>query len=414
MHKRIAFFQGIAVGLLILSLLNVSNAAPAECASITKCEDYTKDQCTTNPCKDQIKTDCELSGELCKTSAGSSGGGVDDDTRFIDEIKDGLYKVVMILYCLVLYIASAVAALAIILTGILYMSSDDERARVESRRRLTYAIIGLLIVAMACPLINVFFTDGKIGIPDANGNKVPCPTCPLVPSLSIGPVDNPPVTPGGSGTGSGKLGTGEKCTSTSVCTPDLFCSDNSKSGVTDGTCVKRYDAGESCNVNMEISDKNYVCVTGYACNSGTCVKDIAAGCANSGACPSGTYCNVNPKPTGFCSSKVALDEDCSVDQVKGSEKNKEDLMCLNGWCINGKCKGEGSCEGTKDCENRDANKYCSDESGDNLCINKIQEGKACAIQHVVSGDANDMCLSKKCGKDPNALPGVTSTVCLKP
>jgi len=98
----------------------VSDVVPAECAAITKCEDYTKDQCTTNPCKDQIKTDCELSGTACKTIAGSGGAdsGADEDTQFIDEIKSGLYQVVMILYCLVLYIASAVAALAIILTGI--------------------------------------------------------------------------------------------------------------------------------------------------------------------------------------------------------------------------------------------------------------------------------------------------------
>ena len=362
----------------------VSDAVPAECATITKCEDYTKEQCTTNPCN--IKTDCELSGTTCKTITGSAGtdSGADEDTQFIDEIKQGLYQVVMLLYCIVLYIASAVAALAIILTGISYMSSDDDKSRVESRRRLSYAIVGLLIVAMTCPLINVFFTDGKIGIPDASGKKVPCPTCPLVPSLSIGPVDNPSITPGGSGTGSGNLG--EKCTSTSACTSDLFCSDDTRTGVTDGTCVERYKKGDACNTLMEISDKNVVCVIGSVCNNKRmCEENTLTGCTNAASCKDPRkYCDKD----GICQMRTGKGSTCGAALIKGDDANhmcQEDLFCINGLCA--------ECSRTEDCASK-ANTYCNEDEG--KCLPKVANTIECNANLVRGGNANDMCLSTYC------------------
>jgi len=102
----------------------------------------------------------------------------------INNIKTSVYIVVVNLYCIVLYIATAVAALFVVITGIKYMSSDDGGSRAESRNRMAYAVIGLAVIALACPLVNMLFGNTNIGIPDSSGKRVPCPGCPYLEQIT--------------------------------------------------------------------------------------------------------------------------------------------------------------------------------------------------------------------------------------
>jgi hypothetical protein len=146
--------------------------------------------------------DDSCSGKKCccikdkSTGTGTNTGSGEKKSVF-DRIKDGVYEIIMTLYCIVLYLASGVAALFIILTGLKYMSSDEESGRAESRKRLEYALIGLIVVALACPLVNIFFSGTGIGVEDKYGNKVPCPRCPLVPggSEEVEPTPTPTPSP---------------------------------------------------------------------------------------------------------------------------------------------------------------------------------------------------------------------------
>jgi hypothetical protein len=197
---------------------------------IDKCATYPSDACLENPCQVNSPEGCLYERGTCITAPGAES----ELSEFIDDVKTGVYEVVILLYCIVLYLASALAALFIILTGLKYMSSDDGAERLNSRKQLTYALIGLLVIAMACPAVNMFFSGGDIGIPDKSGNKVPCPGCPFIYTYTGGdmivsdddPVEKPTPepsptpavspTPSGSPTPSvsptpGQSGTEEQC-----------------------------------------------------------------------------------------------------------------------------------------------------------------------------------------------------------
>jgi hypothetical protein len=61
--------------------------------------------------------------------------------------------------CLIIYIASGIAALLLILTGARYVAADDPGTRSELRHYMTTIIVGLMIVLIAIPVINFVISD---------------------------------------------------------------------------------------------------------------------------------------------------------------------------------------------------------------------------------------------------------------
>jgi len=156
------------------------------CAKIDSCGDYTKEQCASQPCKGKVG-ECvwnEDTGKCTEKGWIVPPEPTEPTDGLINNIKTSVYIVVVNLYCIVLYIATAVAALFVVITGIKYMSSDDGGSRAESRNRMAYAVIGLAVIALACPLVNMLFGNTNIGIPDSSGKRVPCPGCPYLEQIT--------------------------------------------------------------------------------------------------------------------------------------------------------------------------------------------------------------------------------------
>ena len=63
--------------------------------------------------------------------------------------------------CLIEYITAFIASLIMVVAGIRYMTSNDPRARKSLRSWMINALIGLLFIALAVPVLN-YLTDGAI------------------------------------------------------------------------------------------------------------------------------------------------------------------------------------------------------------------------------------------------------------
>lgn len=65
-------------------------------------------------------------------------------------------------YTLLLYIASGVGAVMIVLMGVLWVSSaDNAKARSGAKNGVVHAIIGLIIVGLAIALVNMVLPAGS-------------------------------------------------------------------------------------------------------------------------------------------------------------------------------------------------------------------------------------------------------------
>jgi len=337
------------------------------------------------------------------TTPGTEGGM--DSSKVIDLIKTAVYKIVMTLYCLVLYIASAVAALFIIITGIKYMSSDEEGGRAESRKRMVYAIAGLMVVVLACPLVNFLFAGTNIGIPNASGGKDACPPCPIIGQLSS--------TGGGLGGWTGGYSGGGD-TGGSWFTPDRIkqaesfqeCSDpkTCPSGKVCATTAGTYRCYPKIADGYSISESGLKPLPPGTnvnlCNSGYSLGDKCAHnpiCSNAADCKnSDEYC-----PAGknmICAKKKATgtgsDSACSASMIFGD--SNPDVMCTSKWCIEGYCSAAGACASSDDCDKHySGGYYCKNVNGEGKCTTKLTKGRCDSLE--IKGEDNRVCSSGKCG-----------------
>ena len=343
------------------------------CASITSCADYGIDQCTSNACKAKINSDCELSGSACKTKAGTTG----EKKSVFDRIKDGIYQILMTLYCIVLYIAATVAALFIILTGIQYMSSDEESGRAASRKRLEYALIGLMVVALACPIVNVLFSGTDIGIEDANGNKVPCPRCPLIPGGGTEPTPTPTPSPTPSPAPSP--------TPTSTPTPSPTGKTCAELG---GICCVNGEVGSSRGKRFdEASDCKLLCFE-------ICEKEVGVG-VRYGSCAVACRDAKDAGGTGLGYTAGECKDSCNT---VGGEFSVNTFDCQGKTCCCTKpvkTGKEGSyCDHTSDCT--DPGLYCSGGANNpfdkNKCLRqKDDAGKCPPLEEIDGKGINRVC-----------------------
>ena len=386
--------------------------------------DYT--QQGTNHC--DAVTGCTVSGTpgtitttttTTTTTTMGTGTGTGDSGVVIDLIKTAVYKIVMTLYCLVLYIASAVAALFIIITGIKYMSSDEEGGRAESRKRMVYAIVGLMVVVLACPLVNLLFAGTNIGIPNASGGKDACPPCPIIAQLSStgGKLGGGTVTTGST--------SGAKCSDSDACAANFFCANmfyfnakNKDSKQTESLCESSLGKDAECDTGWEDAGSNKkVCKTGYSCKKDSSsstgynckVNAAASQCTTTKYCED-TYTTKYCDKSGNCQNKVGDAKgggDCGGMEISGLD-NK---VCSSEWCIGGGCSEVDICTSSDDCDIHytQKNKYCKNGK----CVDKIAEKLRCDNSMEISKDNNRACRYGNCVKDPARGADVTSLYCLK-
>ena len=84
---------------------------------------------------------------------------IDPATPILNQINE----VSCILYSLILYSSAGIAALLIMLAGVEHMTSEDDNAkRNRAKTRIIYALAGLVLVILACPLVDYIVTNTKI------------------------------------------------------------------------------------------------------------------------------------------------------------------------------------------------------------------------------------------------------------
>jgi hypothetical protein len=273
---------------------------------------------------------------LLSISASAQG---DDLANFIWEIKNVVYEVVIILYCILLYIASSIAALLIILTGIKYMSSEDEEGRIDSKKRLTYSIIGLLVIALVCPMVNIFFSGSDIGIPDANGVKIPCQGCPFIWSFTggVGPVVPPIPTP----TPSVSPTPMASPTPTGYSSCDAACKDQ-KDGAnakyTGGTCVESCSVAGKETYRFDCTKEGKPAGNVCCCDKVVTVNPGEEGsiCKHTEECNPGLYCSgglVRQSDLNRCKKKLEIFGNCNArEEIDYVQKNicRPELFCFLG------------------------------------------------------------------------------------
>jgi hypothetical protein len=424
--------------------------------AVTSCSDYTADQemaCKNNHCKVNMPNGCIWEGASCANAAGAktceeackpnafecstedlvtkyaatkdvtkktgptcstgdcyclknkgteTGSGSND---VISRIKTAVYRIVITIYCLVLYITSTVAALFIILTGIKYMSSDEANNRAESRRRMVYALVGLMVIALACPLVNVLFVNTQIGIPNASTGVIEaCPGCPYINQMTstMGGLGGLGGGGGGGYVGGGSGDTGgswltparqkqaesfQDCTTT-PCPAGKVCA--SATGVY--RCYPKVADGysyDASSLTPQSGDKADLCFDGFI-SGDKCIHNPI--CANAAGCAGSEYCGSDKS----CKPKVGEGEDCSASMLFGD--TNANLICKTGHgCIStGKCTKK-ACDIKADCQ-RLANTYCDEDNRE--CMPKLAKGKLCRDSLIrdgnTNGNANDMCASGTC------------------
>jgi hypothetical protein len=317
----------------------------------------------------------------------------------LTQIKNAVYIVLITLYCLVLFIASGIAALFIILTGLKYMTSEDAAGRVEARKRLVYSLAGLMLVALACPLVNMLFSGTNIGVDDGTGHKTPCPGCPLIGELttssgSLGGFGG--WFRGGDTQGSWftesrikQAKSFQVCTTPSDCPSDRVCASNNEADASGMVyrCFPKIADGysiSSSGLTPLSGDNADLCNSGFV-SGDKCGRDLK--CQNRNGCKSGEYCGSD----AYCKTKKETDKDCSAGIMLGD--TNPDYVCQSNWCVDGKCMDSGNCAGPDDCNRHYSGAFCN---GNYLCEWKRSEKAECKASQIIGGTANDICKSGTC------------------
>jgi hypothetical protein len=78
-------------------------------------------------------------------------------------IEKRVNEVVCTLFNLVLMVAGAIAALVIMFAGLKYMGAQDDPSKADNAKKMIgYALTGMVLVFIACPLVDLLVTNTKI------------------------------------------------------------------------------------------------------------------------------------------------------------------------------------------------------------------------------------------------------------
>ena len=371
-----------------------------ECTGITDCASYAtgvdeatyKTKCTDNKCSGTIGA-CEWddAAKKCNPKAAAGGGGTTtEEESYIDkalaDIKAKVQQIAYIVYCLVLMIVGGIVALVIIMSGIKWMTSDEESGRAEAKRRVAYSVAALIIVVLACPIVNFLFSF--------SGSPIGQIECDCSKSLA-GSYGGGGTTTGG---GAGKTGSaaGQECI------------DQCKAY--NPTYVARcYDKCEG-DITLHPPNLNKGC-TGAGKLTCCCKEPTAAAgsgsgtkCANSDKCYSNLFCanmmyfkakdDKSTKTESECVSSIGIGVACDESwEDKGSvAKICKDTVCKNGYCV--------ASAASNFCPAPKLTKYCEDTFGSRYC------DKTQTVKETAGGPDLPTCQPKK---DSGACAGLEAS-----
>ncbi|MEM2918788.1 MAG: pilin [Candidatus Altiarchaeota archaeon] len=79
-----------------------------------------------------------------------------------EKISSHLNYWILVCYCLIMFIIAGIVALIIILSGVKLFTNEDMYEREEAKKRIKYAIVVLIFILIACPLVNFLIEGGDV------------------------------------------------------------------------------------------------------------------------------------------------------------------------------------------------------------------------------------------------------------
>lgn len=256
------------------------------CALKVVCSPNCWDRCEGTGCRPEGPTTTEGGGPTTTTEG--------EELSALDEIRERITEAACYILSILITLVGAVAALFIILAGIKYMGSgDDPSGRQEAKSRITWALIGLAIAIIACPLVEM------LKIPPLQGGCYDC-------DFDMGPIG--PIEPSGG------------CDRTSQCRSDQYCKENGGESGKKGTCTDKIPLNGGCKDTGEVEGKHDL-----ACKSG--------------------YCNQDATPEPVCDLDLGGcrgPEDCDAYDDDGGDKPFKKGTCYSVKCEGTDCVLDGS------------------------------------------------------------------------
>jgi hypothetical protein len=108
---------------------------------------------------------CNQDATCSATTSTTSGGPTTTVNKTAPEkaIEKRVNEVVCTLFNLVLMTAGAIAALMIMFAGLNYMRAGDDPSKADNAKKMIgYALTGLFLVFIACPVVDILVTNTKI------------------------------------------------------------------------------------------------------------------------------------------------------------------------------------------------------------------------------------------------------------
>jgi len=80
----------------------------------------------------------------------------------LNETRDKICEILEVFYDLLVYIASGLAALMIVIMGVTWVvSADNSKARTDAKNAVVHVIIGLIIISIAIALVEIALPAGS-------------------------------------------------------------------------------------------------------------------------------------------------------------------------------------------------------------------------------------------------------------
>lgn len=204
----------------------------------------------------------------------------------IEEIKEKVVELGCYILELLFYISSALAALFILLGGVKYVTSEAPEDRCAARNNVGYAIIGLLIIMIACPLVDYFIQGTEVmTLKERN-------CCPVYPIVS-GPAED-------EGEEGEEGGEGE----------ELDCANFGESCASKECCKTFHECCPECNRCYQFCPNDFCCDSDDDCWGANDVCDLTINKCKTGEgnCPdlvTGETCPHDCPDTCFCAATGA-------------------------------------------------------------------------------------------------------------
>ncbi|MBN2251264.1 MAG: TrbC/VirB2 family protein [Candidatus Altiarchaeota archaeon] len=84
------------------------------------------------------------------------------DTSPGEAITTRVNEVLCTVINVILYVSAGLTSLVLILSGVKYMTAEYPQETCGAKRRIVYAILGLIVIILACPVIDYVVANTRI------------------------------------------------------------------------------------------------------------------------------------------------------------------------------------------------------------------------------------------------------------